>query len=184
MSAETERAAPATRDPKEILRLRAQALARPRVEPAASGEMLELLEFGLAAETYAVETRFVAEVYPLKELTPVPCTPSFIRGVVNVRGRLVAVIDIKRFFGLEDRGLTDLHRVILVRGSDLEFGLLADITVGVRNIHAAELQPPLPTLTPIATEYVKGLTAERLVVLDVARIAADPRIVVDEQVES
>jgi purine-binding chemotaxis protein CheW len=178
----TEKPRSAAPDAKEILRRRAQALARPRESAADAAHMLEVLEFRLAREAYAVETRHVVEVYPLKDLTPVPCTPAFITGIVNVRGRLTSVIDIKKFFGLPEKGLTDLHRVILVRGSDLEFGLLADVIVGVRNIAPESLQPALPTLTDVAAEYVKGVTAERLVVLDLARIVSDPGIVVHEEV--
>ena len=94
------------------------------------------------------------------------------------------VIDIKKFFDLPDKGLTDLHRVILVRGNDLELGLLADVIVGVRSIPMDSLQPSLPTLTGIRADYLKGVTSERLVVLDLDRILADPKIIVHEEVES
>lgn len=173
-----------TLDAGQILRARAQALARPQESAAASGATLELLEFRLAQECYALETRCVHEVYPLKDLTPLPCTPPFVLGVVNVRGRITPVIDIKKFFDLPDKGLTDLHRIILVHGNDLELGLLADAIVGVRTIAVDSLQPSLPTLTGIRSEYLKGVTAERLVVLDLDRILADPKIIVHEEVEN
>jgi purine-binding chemotaxis protein CheW len=94
------------------------------------------------------------------------------------------VIDIKKFFDLPDTGLTDLHRIILVRGNDLELGFLADIAVGVRTILVDSLQSSLPTLTGIRADYLKGVTAERLVVLDLDRILADPKIMVHEEVEN
>ena len=123
------------------------------------------------------------EVCPFKELTPLPCTPPFVLGIVNVRGRILPVLDLKKFFDLPEQGLTDLHRLILVRGNDLELGLLADVIVGVRSIPVDSLQPSLPTLTGIRSDYLKGVTAERLVVLDLARILADPKIIVHEEVE-
>ena len=169
---------------REILRARARALARPPESPPAADASLELLEFRLARECYGLETRHVQEVYPLKDLTPLPCVPPFVLGIVNVRGRVTPVIDIKKFFDLPDKGLTDLHRIILVRGNDLEFGLLADVIVGVRTIPLDSLQPSLPTLTGIRADYLKGVTAERLVVLDLDRILADPKIIVHEEVES
>lgn len=169
---------------REILRARARALARPPESPPAADASLELLEFRLARECYGLETRHVHEVYPLKDLTPLPCVPPFVLGIVNVRGRVTPVIDIKKFFDLPDKGLTDLHRIILVRGNDLEFGLLADVIVGVRTIPVDSLQPSLPTLTGIRADYLKGVTAERLVVLDLDRILADPKIIVHEEVES
>jgi purine-binding chemotaxis protein CheW len=85
---------------------------------------------------------------------------------------------------LPEQGLTDLHRIILVHGNDLELGLLADAIVGVRSIPADSLQPSLPTLTGVRGDYLRGVTAERLVVLDLARILADPKIIVHEEVEA
>jgi purine-binding chemotaxis protein CheW len=167
-----------------ILRARARALAhRPAPAPAPS-TMLELLEFRLASERYALETRHVQNVHPLRDLTPLPCTPPFVLGIVNVRGRILPVLDLKKFFDLPERGLTDLHRIILVHGNDLELGLLADVIVGVRSVAADSLQPSLPTLTGIRADYLKGIGEQRLVVLDVERILSDPRIIVHEEVES
>ena len=169
---------------RQILRARAQALARTPERAPVAGASLEVLEFRLAQERYALENRWVQEVCPLKELTPLPCTPPFVLGIVNVRGRILPVLDLKKFFDLPEQGLTDLHRIILVRGNDLELGLLADVIVGVRSIPADSLQPSLPTLTGIRGNYLKGVTAERLVVLDLARILADPKIIVHEEVEA
>lgn len=174
---------PAAADARHILRTRAQALARPLERSEVAESSLQLLEFRLARESYALETRHVREVYPLKNLTPVPCTPSFVLGIVNVRGRITPVIDIKKFFDLPDQGLTDLHSVILLRSNDLELGLMADVVVGVRTIPLESLQPTLPTLTGIRADYLKGVTAQRLVVLDLDRLLADPKIIVQEEVE-
>jgi purine-binding chemotaxis protein CheW len=174
----------ATPDAAQTLRARARALARPPAHRPAADTLLEVLEFRLAQERYAIETRYVREVYPLKDLTPLPCTPPFVLGIVNVRGRILPVFDLKNFFDLPEQGLTDLHRVILIEGNEMELGLLADVTVGVRSIPADSLQPALSTFTGIRSQYLKGVTAERLVVLDVARILADPKIIVLEEVET
>ena len=166
----------------QVLRARARLLARKVERPAAQDTSLELLEFGLAQERYALEHRWVQEVFPLKELTPLPHTPPFIRGIVNLRGRILPVFDLKRFFDFPEKGLTDLHRIILVRANDLELGLLADYVVGMRSIPAESLQASLPTLTGIGSDYLKGVTAERLIVLDLPRILADPKIIVNDEV--
>ena len=167
-----------------ILRTRARALARTPPQASAAGAMLQLLEFRLASERYAVESGLVQDVHPLRDLTPLPCTPPFVLGIVNVRGRILPVLDLKKFFDLPERGLTDLHRIILVRGNDLELGLLADVIVGVRSVEADSLQPSLPTLTGIRADFLKGVSDERLVVLDLDRILRDPKIVVHEEVET
>jgi purine-binding chemotaxis protein CheW len=166
-----------------ILRERATQLARPVERELHRTNLLELLEFRLASERYALETRHVVEVQPLRELTPLPSTPDFIRGIVNLRGRILPVFDLKKFFSLPEQGLTDLHQIIVVRGPDLELGLLADVVVTVRRVAPDALTPVLPTLSRIAAEYVKGVSEERLIVLELERLLADPRIVVHDEVE-
>lgn len=178
-SALTSRAAAA-----RILRARARALARPPALAREAETLLEVLEFRLARERYAVETRYVYEVVPLRDLAPLPCTPPFVLGIVNVRGRILPVFSLKKFFDLPEQGLSDLHQIIIVRGNDLELGLLADAIVDVRSIPVESLQPSLPTLTGIRGDYLKGVAAERLVVLDMAHILADPKIIVHEEVDS
>lgn len=179
-----ERRVSSLSDSGNILRARARALARPREQVAVAAASLELLEFRLAQESYALETRYVREVVALRDLTPLPCTPPFVLGMVNVRGRILPVLDIKKFFDLPEQGLADLHHIILVRGNDLEFGLLADVIIGVRTVPTVALQPSVPTLTGIRGAYLKGVTAERLVVLDLERILTDPAIIVHEEVQN
>jgi purine-binding chemotaxis protein CheW len=169
-------------DAERILQARARVLARRPRGASAEGTTLEVLEFRLASERYAVESRLVQEVHPLRDLTPLPCTPPFVLGIVNVRGRILPVLDLKKFFDLPERGLTDLHRIILVRGNDLELGLLADVIVGVRSVEADSLQPSLPTLTGIRADFLKGVNDERLVVLDLDHILLEPKIIVHEEV--
>ena len=163
-----------------ILKARAQSLAR-EAASADIAERMEVVEFLLAYETYAIESRYVREVYPLENLTPLPCTPAFVLGVVNVRGEMLSVIDIKKFFDLPEKGLTDLNKLIVLDSGAMRFGILADAIVGVRHIPLAEIQPSLPTLTGIREEYLKGVTAGRTVVLDAEKLIADEKIVVQEQ---
>lgn len=174
--------APDAEETKRVLKARARALAR---EPAQAQavDALEVVEFVLAHERYGVETSFVREIHPLTDLTPLPCTPAFVLGVVNLRGEIVSVIDVKKFFDLPEKGLTDLNKVIVLQSETMRFGILADAVLGVRRIPAAEIQPSLPTLTGIREQYLKGVTAERTVVLEAEKLLADERIVVREQVD-
>lgn len=165
-----------------VLHARAQALARKCVRDDEAGEKLETLEFQLAEERYAIEISAVQEVRPLGELTALPGTPDFLLGIVNWRGRMVSVIDIKRLFDLPGKGSSNLNKVIVVRTADVAVGILADDIVGTKAIKIATIQPSLPTLTGIRAEYLRGVTQERLVVLDVYKLLRDPRITGDSQV--
>ncbi|MGH2568548.1 MAG: chemotaxis protein CheW [Bacteroidota bacterium] len=169
---------------KEILRARARALAQELKKEETEEDFLEIVEFQLASERYGIESSYVREVYPLKELTPVPCVPPFVLGLINVRGRILSVLDIKKFFDLPEKGLTDLNKVILLHSANMEFGILADAILGVRKIALAKLQPPIPTLTGIREKYLKGVTDERIIVLDAEKLLSDKNIVVHEEIET
>jgi purine-binding chemotaxis protein CheW len=168
---------------RKILRARARALAHEPEWERVTGGALEVVEFLLAYEAYGIEPRYVREVYPLKELTPLPCTPPFVRGIINVRSQILSVIDLKKFFDLPEKGLTDLNQVIVVQGDTMAFGLLADAILGVRSIPLESIQPSLPTLTGIRAAHLKGVTSERLVILDATKLLADPTLIVFEEVE-
>lgn len=167
---------------KRILKARAEVLAREPAQARAAAEYIEVIEFVLAAERYAVETRCVREVSPLANLTPLPCTPAFVLGIVNLRGEILSVIDLKRFFELPEKGLTDLDKVIVLEAQSMRFGILADAVSGVRRIALDEIQPSLPTLTGVREAYLKGVSAERVVILDADKLLADKRIIVREHV--
>lgn len=165
---------------KKILRARAKALAHEPEAGLNGQEQLEIVEFLLAYERYAIELLYVREVYPLRELTLLPDTPAFLAGIINVRGQIVSIVDLKQFFNLPEKGLTDLNKVIIVGDGRMEFGLLVDAVTGVRRIPLPEIQPLLPTLTGIRQEYLRGVTSQRLVMLDAAKILADSKIIVRE----
>lgn len=167
---------------RAILRARAEMLAREPEKVEEGAEFVEVVEFLLAQERYGIESAYVREVYPLKELTPLPCLPPHVLGVMNLRGKIFSVIDIKRFFDLPEKGLSDKNKVIIMGGEAMEFGILADVILGVRLVPAGALQPSLPTLTDIRAEYLKGVTEDRLVVLDGGKLLADRGIVVHEEV--
>ena len=169
---------------RTVLRSRAKKLSQEIESKETGEEYFEVLEFLLAQETYAIETPFVREVYPMIELTPLPCTPDFVLGLINVRGQILTVMDMKKFFDLPERGITNLNKVIVVRKDAMELGILADEIIGIRNLPVNELQPPLSTMTGIHAEYLKGVTGERLIVLDMERFLTDRRLIVHEEVET
>lgn len=165
---------------KSLLKARATSLAAV-AQTEATEEYLEIIEFQLASETYGVELRHAGKVSLLKELTSMPCTPAFVLGIINLHGRVLSVVDLKRFFDLPNNPLTDLNRVIVVHNETMEVGILADSIRGIRRIALRDLQPSLPTLTGTRAEYLKGITGDRLIVLDADKLLSDPRIVVKEE---
>jgi len=167
----------------EILHTRARELAQePTMEEPETGS-LEIVEFLLAYERYGMETAFVREVYPLRELAPLPGTPAFVLGIINVRGRMLSVLDLKKFFGLPEKGLTDLNKVIVARSPAMEIGILADTILGVKKIQRKSIQPPLPTLVGIREQYLRGITGDHGIILDAGKLLSDKKLVVHEEID-
>lgn len=165
---------------KRILKERAKKLQGIVQADELAAEKLDILEFILADERYAVELQCVTEVVKIKELTPLPCTPSFIKGIINKRGQIISVIDIKKFFNLPEKGISNLNRVIVVKHNDIELGILCDEVVGTSTIDANVFQNNVPSINKIADNYVMGVSHERLIVLDIQSILLDEKIIVDE----
>ncbi len=175
-----------SREKKQILKARARVLARePQSVKAEKNDVpsLHAVEFLLTRERYAIESKYVRQVYPLKNLTPLPCTPPFVMGITNVRGRIVSVIDIKKLFDLPGQGLSDLNKLIIVHMDGLELGILSDNILGTRSVPIEEIQPSLSTFTGVRAEYLRGVTDEGLIILDAKKILSDERIIVHEKVQ-
>jgi purine-binding chemotaxis protein CheW len=164
---------------RDILRNRARQLAAEAVAEPLDGR-LEVLEFLLTHEKYAIATSYVREVFPLKDYTPVPGTPPFILGVINIRSRVVSVTDIRRFFDLPEKGITDLNKVLILQQDGMEFGILADAVSGIRQVVRSDIKPPPPTLSGVRSDYVFGVTSDRTVILDGGKLLSDPTLMVEE----
>ena len=174
--------APSAEETQRILQIRALALAQEPLREEAADEDLEILEFTLAYERYAIESHFVRQVASLESLTPLPCTPAFVLGIVNLRGALYPVIDLRKFFELPEKGLSNLHKIIVLQSRKILFSILADTVIGVSRILKKHIQPSLPTLTGVRKSYLMGITPERLVVLDAEKLLMDESINVQDQV--
>ncbi|MBF0462647.1 MAG: purine-binding chemotaxis protein CheW [Magnetococcales bacterium] len=121
---------------------------------------------------------YIHEIFPLKELTELPGVPAFILGIVNMRGKIISVVDMRQFFDLASKGFSDLSRVIVLRSPEMEYGILADDIRGIRSVPEAETVPSLPTLTGIRREFLKAITHDQTVILDGKKLLSDPKMVV------
>ncbi|WJN57286.1 chemotaxis protein CheW [Pseudomonas sp. SO81] len=160
---------------QERLSQRTREWAR-SVEETRPDSLIELLSFTLGEELYAIETGHVGAVLPLPHFTPLPGTPPFVLGIVNVRGHIVSVLDLRVFFELPIEGLSDKNYLLVLRNQDMEFGLLADRIRGIEQIPRDSLQAGLANLTGIRANYLLGVTAEQTTVLDGARLLGDPNL--------
>ena len=164
---------------REVLRRRAEELARPPEAPVVGARLTEILEFTLGRERYAFPSSCVREVFRLSEITPLPGLPAHILGVINVRGRILSVVDIRRLLELPSTGLSNLNKAIILRSREMELAVLADEVRGVQVIDADDEAGVLPTLSAKQAQYLKVVTRDRVAVLDGEKLLASRDLVVD-----
>lgn len=163
----------------QVFQQRARALAQvpPKEE---EGESFEAVVFSLGEEQYAVGANHVEVIRPLDRWTPVPCTPEFVVGVINLRGRVISVVDLRRFLGQEGVRLEQGAEVMVVKVGPMELGLAVSEVRAVRALRMRDLGP-VPSTTQRVAEYALGVTADLLVLLDLEALLGDKRIVVWEE---
>jgi purine-binding chemotaxis protein CheW len=159
-----------------LLKERAHALAPPAEDTDIVEVQLDIIEFRLGTELYAFASSSVREVYSFKGLTPLPHTPAFVLGVINVRGRILPVIDIAPLFGSSPQGVKSHGKAIIVRTEELEAGIFTETVIGVRQLPLSALYPPLSTLTTARSRYFRGVTSEGLIVLDALKLLTGIRL--------
>lgn len=116
----------------------------------------------------------VQAVRTLPRITPVPGVPAFYRGVVNLRGKITTVIDLRLFFDISTEEAAPPGELVVVRSNNLEMGLLAHYVQGVVSVPYALLEP-MPDM-----RYARGVTADRLVLLDLAPLFEDNRLIIGD----
>ena len=163
-----------------ILKERAVAMALEHDQNKVTSATVEIIEFALATESYGIESAFVKEVYPLKDFTPLPGVPSYIMGIVNVRGQILPVVDLRKFFSLSERGLGEMNKVIILRNDQMEFGIVADVVEGTRTLAIDDIMATPVTVTGIGETYLKGVTKEHIVVFDAESLLNDKKMIINE----
>jgi purine-binding chemotaxis protein CheW len=154
-----------------VFRQRAARLAKGRAEQAPPAAVLQVLIFRLGLERYAIEIKEVAEALRLERCTPVPGSPPLFAGVINLRGELVAVLDLASLLalppGTEPGKPSEPGFVLLLRRQGQGIGLKVDRIDGLREIGAEEFS------LPSKGKYVKGLAPGTLMLLSADAVLAE-----------
>jgi purine-binding chemotaxis protein CheW len=150
-----------------------ETLAQPGAGPETAAQV-ELLGFMLSDEEYALDILEVKEIVRLQPITPVPRSPSWIKGIVTLRGVIVPVFDLRSRLGLEQVAHgPDTRIIVIYRGEDFA-GLIVDRITQVMRVAADGVEPPPQTIGGVEAEYLRGVLRfrDRLVILlNLARVA-------------
>ena len=134
----------------------------------ASDVLLHLVTFDLLGEEFGVPILDVREIIQMSDITPVPNAPEFVEGVINLRGQIIPVVDLRKRFNLEAAESTEKTRIVVVEVNNNTLGLIVDGDSEVLRI-PSDLVKPAPALIAggIGAEYIKGIAhyKERMIIL-------------------
>lgn len=138
-----------------------------------AGSVLQLVGFRLDGEDYAIAITKIQEIILMKPITRVPQAPEYIEGLINLRGSVIPIVNLRRRFGLPPRAVDDETRTIVVNVQDKTVGCVVDAVTRVIRAHRDQVQPPPAAVQGAARQYIAGLARldERLmIVLDIDRL--------------
>src|SRR5437870_5852666 len=136
---------------------------------------LHIVGFQVGRETYAVPIASLHEIVRLTEITAVPDAPEYIEGVINLRGKIVSVIDLRKRFGEKEAAVTRKNRILVVESSGRLTGLIVDSASDVLKISAEDVEPPPAVFQEGGLNCVTGLGKVRgrlVVLLDMSKLLA------------
>lgn len=136
-------------------------------DEAFEGQIIQLVSFTLDEVEYGIDILSVHEILRIPEMTRLPNTPKFIKGVINLRGNVIPVIDVRERFGFRSADLTELTRIIVVESDDKQIGLLVDNVSQVIRIKDVNIDPPSILIEGVSEDFITGVgrLKDRLIVI-------------------
>ncbi len=135
----------------------------------------QVISFTVGEEEYGVELNHVKEVIRMSDITRLPDVPSYVRGLINLRGAVIPIIDLREKMGLEPTEATPLTRIIVVEVNSSVIGMVVDSASQVLRLQTEEPEPPPPSFGGASQEYITAvgkLKRGLIVLMDVGRLLA------------
>jgi purine-binding chemotaxis protein CheW len=144
-------------------------------DPGKEDREVQLVIFQLGREEFAVEVTQVREIIRMQDITRMPKAPSFVEGIINLRGQIIAVLDLAQRLSLEAAERGSETRIIVVEAGDVKVGMIVDSVSEVMRINEDEVEPSPALAADVEAVYLKGVVKQdnRLIILlDLTRILA------------
>ncbi|MEO2266877.1 chemotaxis protein CheW [Pseudoalteromonas pernae] len=141
-----------------------------------SDEVLQWVTFRLEQETYGINVMQVQEVLRYTEIAPVPGAPSYVLGIINLRGNVVTVIDTRARFGLIDAEVTDNSRIVIIEAEKQVIGILVDSVAEVVYLRSSEIDSAPNIGTEESAKFIQGVSnrdGELLILVDLNKLLND-----------
>ena len=141
----------------------------------ADGKTLQFVGFRLDREEYAIPITTIQEIIVMKPITRIPQVPASIEGLINLRGSVLPIINLRRLFGLPPRDFDDETRTVIVNVGGRTLGYVVDEVTQVMRLAADQIQPAPVAVAAVARRHIAGLARldERLlIILDIEKLLA------------
>ncbi|MBM7564632.1 chemotaxis protein CheW [Paenibacillus sacheonensis] len=152
------------------------------------GEETKVIVFGLANEEYGIEVEKVRTIERMVPITRVPKTMTFVKGVINLRGVVIPVIDLRGRFGLPETEATESSRIVIVAAGDLEVGFIVDSANDVIDIDSDTIDTPPEVVGGIKAKYLRGVAKvgedRLLIMLNLSEVLNKSEIIQLEHIEA
>lgn len=134
---------------------------------AVQAEMLQLVTFKLKGQKYAVNILKVQEIDNMKEITPIPNSPPFLEGAVNLRGKVIPVLNLAKKFGFPLSDIKESAKIVIMDIRSIIMGVIVDSVSDVLRIPGDVVEPPPPVSLNVSTEFILGIAKlqEGLIIL-------------------
>lgn len=132
-----------------------------------AGETRQLVVFSVADEIYGVDIHQVKEIIRVPEITRVPRTPDFVEGVVNLRGSVIPVLDLRKRFGFSAGEASSDQRIVVMEMGEQTVGMIVDSVSEVLQVDVERIEPASPYVVTVDSQYISGIAklGERLIIL-------------------
>lgn len=165
----------------QILKQRAKALARQEKPAEDSEKKNSYLCFSLGNEMYCLPVEAVEEIQPVSKITPIPSTPVWYEGVMNVRGSILPVVGLAELLGLKAK-LNTKSQVVIVNYKNYKLCFLTGGVKGLQEINEKELKVEESLAGLVNEEFIKGVAENQYIVLNINSLLQSPKLVVNEEV--
>lgn len=142
----------------------------------ADDEELRWVTFRLENEKYGINVMQVQEVLRVSEIAPVPGAPSYVMGIINLRGNVVTVIDTRSRFGLASTEMDDSTRIVIIEADEQVVGILVDSVAEVVDLKASEIETAPNVGTEESAKFIQGVAShdsELLILVDLNKLLSD-----------
>lgn len=141
---------------------------------------MKFVVFQLKGKNYAIELQYIRSIEKVREIRELPQTPNFYRGIINMRGEIISIIDLADYFNLGPSASSDEHFVLITQYRDLVVGLMVDIATDVLEIDPTRINVAPSIITEKYIQGILNLEDKMIVLLDVPNILAKDELMVSK----